>query len=197
MKETRGRPRKFDPEEALANALMVFWTKGYAGTSLDELAQAMNMKRPSIYNAFGNKEALYRAALKAFQSQLNGGLEELSKAKAIKPALNRFFQTAIDVYMTGETPLGCFIFCTAPAETIAHPDVRSDLYAITTEIDRALKRVFSRGQETGQFSAQSDPMIAAQLGQATLHSLAVRARAGQSHASLSKMAKGIVETIFR
>ena len=197
MKETRGRPRKFDPEEALANALMVFWTKGYAGTSLDELAQAMNMKRPSIYNAFGNKEALYRAALKAFQLQLNGGLEELSKAKAIKPALNRFFQTAIDVYMTGETPLDCFIFCTAPAETIAHPDVRSDLYAITTEIDRALKRVFSRGQETGQFSAQSDPMIAAQLGQATLHSLAVRARAGQSRASLSKMAKGIVETIFR
>lgn len=196
MKETRGRPRKFDPEEALGNALMVFWTNGYAGSSLDQLAEAMNMKRPSIYNAFGDKEALYRAALKAFHAQLKGGLEDLLKAKAIKPALNRFYKTAIDVYMTGETPLGCFIFCTAPAAAIAHPDVRADINAITDETDKALAQVFRRAQGTGQLSKETNPMIAAQLGQATLHSLAVRARAGQPQATLNKMARGFVDIVF-
>ena len=70
MNKTRGRPRKFDSNEALGNALMVFWSKGFSGTSLDDLASAMEMKRPSIYNAFGDKQSLYRAALDAFQSKL-------------------------------------------------------------------------------------------------------------------------------
>ena len=61
MNRPRGRPRKFDVSEALENALLVFWTKGFAGASLDELADAMAMKRPSIYNAFGDKQSLYRA----------------------------------------------------------------------------------------------------------------------------------------
>ena len=111
MKRSRGRPRKFDAEQALGNALLVFWTNGFTGTSLDQLAEAMEMKRPSIYNAFGDKEALYRAALNAFRSGLEDGLEELSEAGDIEQALMRFFSRALDVYTAGETPMGCFIFC--------------------------------------------------------------------------------------
>ena len=66
MKRSRGRPRQYDEETALRAAADVFWTKGFSATSLDDLSSAMGMNRPSIYRAFGDKEAIYRRALMQF-----------------------------------------------------------------------------------------------------------------------------------
>jgi AcrR family transcriptional regulator len=197
MKRARGRPRKFDAEQVLGNALLVFWTRGYAGTSLDQLADAMAMKRPSIYNAFGDKQSLYRAALDAFHERLNSGLGLLLVQQDAKVALNHFFTRALDVYMAGEPPLGCLIFCTAPAEAIIHPEVREDILEITTRTDKTLKIFFENARQAGHFSTETDAVIAAQFTQATLHSLALRSRAGQSRSTLNRMAKGAVEMICR
>lgn len=197
MQRSRGRPRKFDANEALGNALQVFWSQGYSGTSLDELAGAMQMKRPSIYNAFGDKESLYRAAVDAFQARLKAGLESLMPEGDARKTLNQFYARALDIYTSGDTPLGCFIFCTAPAEAISYPDVRDDILRITRNTDKTLKDFFQHAQESGNFPASTDPVVAAQLTQATLHSLALRARAGQSRATLTRMARGSVEIICR
>ena len=64
-----GRPREFDVEEALGAALKVFWRKGYDGASLTDLTEAMGVTRPSLYCAFGNKEALFRAALHRYDER--------------------------------------------------------------------------------------------------------------------------------
>src|ERR1700686_4050790 len=63
-----GRPRAFDPETALDRAMQVFWRKGYEGASLSDLTKAMRINRPSMYAAFGNKEALFRKALDRYSA---------------------------------------------------------------------------------------------------------------------------------
>ena len=65
----RGRPREFCVDGALAEALRVFWEKGYEGTSLNDLTEAMGITRPSLYAAFGNKESLFRKALDLYERE--------------------------------------------------------------------------------------------------------------------------------
>src|SRR3569623_316372 len=65
----RGRPREFCVDDALSAALRVFWSKGYEGTSLTDLTEAMGITRPSLYAAFGNKESLFRKALDLYERE--------------------------------------------------------------------------------------------------------------------------------
>src|SRR6266436_2473813 len=84
---TVGRPRAFDVDEALDQALKVFWRNGYEGTSLPDLTRAMGINRPSLYAAFGNKEALFRKALEeptaraVVEALLRGAVEQLSSPR--------------------------------------------------------------------------------------------------------------------
>ena len=84
----RGRPREFCVEDALVSALTVFWSKGYEGTSLTDLTEAMGITRPSLYAAFGNKEALFRRALDLYQQEklayVRKALEQPTALKSLR-----------------------------------------------------------------------------------------------------------------
>ena len=188
IQKQRGRPRQYDPEQVLNSAMSVFWAKGYTGTSLDDLAQAMGMNRPSMYNAFGDKEALYRQALAQFAARLQFAVGQLFDAEPdLKKALQKFYSAALNEYFMETPPLGCIMFCTAPAEAIVHPEVRKDMKALLDEIDRVLDKKFQHAQQDGQYPPDADTKLAAKIAQAVLHSLALRSRAGEPRASLNKM----------
>src|SRR5689334_5787567 len=88
----RGRPRKFEHGSALDAALTTFWSKGFAGTTLDDLASAMAMNKPSIYAAFGNKEALYGAAVEHYMQGIGRSfLEPLNRGRSLAADLEGFF----------------------------------------------------------------------------------------------------------
>src|SRR5260370_41403289 len=92
----RGRPRSYDPETALDSAAQLFWAKGFADTSLDDLSAAMGMGRPSIYNAFGDKEALFLRALERYRDTIGSSpLRAMDGEDSISDALNAFFRQIV------------------------------------------------------------------------------------------------------
>lgn len=198
MVKSRGRPRKFDTQAVLNKAMMVFWQRGLAATSLDDLADAMGMNRPSIYNAFGNKENIYRQAITQFCNLLDQGVKESLEADPdLHQGLLGFYAQALNVYYSDDPAMGCFVMCTAPTEALAHPDVRNDLHEIISSVDKRIEERLKQAIKTGQLNVICDPHLMAKLVQGTLHSLAIRARAGESKTQLLEMADYFVQILLK
>ena len=94
----RGRPRSYDPDIALANAMAVFWHAGYSGTSLDDITAGTGMNRPSLYGAFGDKRALYLHPLERYRALGRAAFAAaLSPDRPLREALRQVYDTALTV----------------------------------------------------------------------------------------------------
>ena len=197
MTRQRGRPKLYDANAALEAAGAVFWSKGFSATSLDDLSTAMSMNRPSIYRAFGDKESIYRQALAQFSNHMEEGFKRtLLHEPDIRIGLRKFYREALEIYTFDDNALGCMVMCTAPAAAASHPEVQTDLLKVIQHIDtRLLKRV-EKAMADGEIGKAQDPKLLAKLVQAVLHSLAIRARAGEPKVSLRKFADSAVATLF-
>jgi TetR/AcrR family transcriptional regulator, copper-responsive repressor len=195
----RGRPRAYEPEVALARALDVFWKEGFAATSLDDLSAATGMNRPSLYGAFGDKRELY---IKSYESYRDRARQRMGETFAIelpvREMLERIYGIALDMYLSGKDgPRGCFTVMTAASEAVFDPSIRDLVTTGLVETDRFFGRIFKRAQERGELAASANPQVLAQLASATLHTIAVRARAQMPRAELEGIVKGALDVICR
>jgi len=196
MIKKRGRPPKYDSAEALDSAIQVFWQKGLTATSLDDLSQAMNMNRPSIYNAFGDKEAVYRKALIRFVQQLGGQLETILFSEPdLNKAMKHFYRAALDTYFSNTEPLGCFATCTAIVEVTTSAEIKKDLNLVINSVDALLEKRLLKAQQEGNWHQDGKSKNVAKLLNATLQSVAIRARNGESRVSLNKMCSSAVDIL--
>jgi AcrR family transcriptional regulator len=193
----RGRPPAYVPGVALARATKAFWENGFAATSLDDLAAATGMNRPSLYGAFGDKHALYLRALNAYWDAGRSGMTEaLAPERPLREGLRRVYTIALDLYFPSKgQPRGCFLIGTATTEAMRDADVRTMLGEALREIDAAFEARLRLGQERGELDAEANPRVLAQLAAATLHTLALRSRAGATRAELEELADGAVALI--
>jgi AcrR family transcriptional regulator len=107
-KRPRGRPRAYDPDTALRRATGAFWRHGFAGTSLDALTDAMDMNRPSLYGAFGDKRALYLAALDRYVAESVEQMRAaLSEDVPLAQGLQRVYDGRSRSISRTRAPLGC------------------------------------------------------------------------------------------
>jgi TetR/AcrR family transcriptional regulator, copper-responsive repressor len=195
-KRPRGRPRGFDQRQALERMLATFWDRGYAATSLDQLALAAGLNRPSLYAAFGDKKAMYRAALSAFSERTRGEMSVALQGPTLVTALRRFYRAAIDVYLSGEDgQRGCLYVCTAAVEAVQHAEIRADLLEVLRMIDAALAARIAVAQAAGEIGSNHDAGDLGRLAAAVLHSLAIRARAGATRRQLEDLARLAVALI--
>src|SRR3954463_3922843 len=125
---TRGRPRTFDPDAALRTALDLFWERGYEGTSLNDLAQAMGIASGSIYACFGSKEDLFRKVMTLYGTTSGEpprrALRELSTARA---AIEAMLRATADEITRPDTPHGCMLILAAPIGAVENHSVREFL----------------------------------------------------------------------
>ncbi|KWU65216.1 transcriptional regulator [Bacillus mycoides] len=103
------RLREFDKEKALDAAMQLFWEKGYAATSLSDLTAKMEIQRPSLYAAFGDKEGLFEAALRRYTNLHAANIRtKLQKEQSVKEAIRTFFENMVEEEYKRESNKGCF-----------------------------------------------------------------------------------------
>ena len=190
----RGRPRAFEPDVALARAMDVFWKEGFAATSLDELSAATGLNRPSLYGAFGDKRDLYIKSYARYRADARAAMQDIFRNEMpIRERLKRIYAAALDIYLAGAgEPQGCFTVMTAASEAVADPEIRAMVLEGFAELDKAFASCFRRAKEKGELPPSADPSVLAQLASATIHTIAIRARARVPRKELEAIVKGAI-----
>lgn len=183
MARAPGRPRGFDPDLVLTQVYNTFRSNGFAATSLDDIAQATGLNRPSLYAAFGDKRAMYLASIRRVRDRIAASADQLDAAGLdLRGTLKLLLEGAVDAYLSGKDgPGGCLAIGTAASEAVTDPDIRAALDEVLHLIDRRVAVWFER-------AGIADPLGPARLVAAVMHSMSVRARAGESRAVLESMA---------
>jgi AcrR family transcriptional regulator len=191
-KRPRGRPRAFITEQVLDRVRAVFMAKGFAAASLNELAAAAGLNRPSLYAAFGDKEDLYIAALRFYGARSIAGLDAILEGPgSIELRLGRVYRAAIELYTAPPHKPGCMIVGTAAVESPMHPRIGAVASELLGAIEASLERAFTKAA----LPKKPTPAARARMAGAILYGIAIRARLGGKAADLYAFADSMVPTI--
>src|SRR3977135_793796 len=195
----RGRQSAFQSAVALGKALDLFRSEGFAATSLDHLSAATVMNRPSLYGAFGDKRELYIKSYQRYRADARAAMSDIFRDELpIRKRLERIYAVALDVYLSGDAgPRGWFTVVTAASEAVSDPDIRVMVLEGFSELDKAFAACFRLAKETGELPETADPVILAQLASATIHTIAIRARARVPRRELEAIVKGAIDVMVR
>jgi AcrR family transcriptional regulator len=167
----------------------VFSDRGFAATSLDDLGEAMGMNRPSVYAAFGDKHELFVKALHFYREAGQDALRRaLAPERPLLESLRDVFSMLLARYLAGErAPRGCLMFNVATTEAVEDPAIRAVVADATRAFDVAFEARFQSARDRGEIAPTADPVALARLASGLVHTLAVRARAGEKRAALQKV----------
>ncbi|UIJ74071.1 TetR/AcrR family transcriptional regulator [Aurantimonas sp. HBX-1] len=187
----RGRPRAFDRETALGAAMRLFWQKGFEATSMAELTEAMGIGSPSLYAAFGSKEALYAEAVRHYvDSYEHHAWTCFHSARTAREAVEAYLLALADA-LTGslyESPRGCMVTlssvgCEGHAElgALVRSERSVSLERIKTRLDEAI--------ESGEIPASTDIHALGRFVQTVQSGMSILARDGASSLELRSVAE--------
>lgn len=182
--------KSFVPELALDKAMGLFWKQGYEATSIEELVECMGLGRGSIYDTFGDKHALYLAALMRYLTNNQGSFAALQQPTGtLYETLEWFFQATIEDLLNDPAHRGCFLV-NASMEMAPHdPEVNKLVQRALEAIEEAFYRLLIRAQIAGELSWTQEPHQYAHFLLATLVSIRALARARQDRRVLEDVVK--------
>jgi AcrR family transcriptional regulator len=186
----RGRPRGFDRQSALRRAMEVFWDKGYAGASIADLTGAMAIGSPSLYAAFGSKEALFREAVALYQS--TEGLEiwdAVRNAATAYQAVEGFLLESAKSFVRPGKPAGCLVVLSALDASEACATVRDDLIRLREEGQEDLAIRLRSARADGEIPAGVDVDAVAAFYIAVQQGMSIQARDGAGADRLRAIAR--------
>ncbi|MDN7492949.1 TetR family transcriptional regulator [Burkholderia sp. AU31652] len=186
----RGRPRSFDKEAALDRAMEVFWRLGYEGASMADLTAAMGIASPSLYAAFGSKEALFRLALEHYSAtegrEIWGGVEQAGSAH---DAVRNYLMDTARVFTRRSKPAGCLIVLSALHPAERSDTVRQTLIAMRERTVEHLRERLMQGVATGEIAAQANLDAIARYYVTVQQGMSIQARDGASRRDLEAVAQ--------
>lgn len=192
---SRGRPREFDKEAALKKATELFWRNGYRGVSLDDLTQAMEINKPSLYAAFGDKESLFLASIDFYrESVMRPQFQKLMSCENLKDGFRAFFKDMVKVVTNKERP-GCMIACMLSQESCESEAIQAKLAHSLDAADRGFTMLLT--QHKDELHPYIDPQSTAKMLTSMLHGFAIRARAGATAKELEVIAESAIKTICK
>ena len=150
---TMARPREFDADEALDRAMGVFWLKGYEGSSLQDLLQAMQIARGSLYKAFNDKRSIYLAALDRYdQTAVEQGVAFLSDPNA-GDGLARI-RTMLEGAKNDASRRGCFLCNAAVDQAPSDPEAEAKVSAMFKRLEEGIAVALKQSRRAGRWSAR-------------------------------------------
>jgi AcrR family transcriptional regulator len=185
-----GRPRAFDPDAALDAAMHLFWEHGYEATSLAMLREAMGLTPPQIYNAFTDKETLFRRALARYHDREIGfALEALSAPVATGEAIRRLLMGAAQAYTRQDKPGGCLFISGALATSPQAQGIAEELKTYRKATEAAIAARLAKGLEEGELPAGLSVERLARYLAGVMHGMSIQARDGASVEDLRALAE--------
>ncbi|WP_158811169.1 TetR/AcrR family transcriptional regulator [Beijerinckia sp. L45] len=183
-----GRPREFCTEYALSRALELFWRRGFEGTSLTDLTDAMGITRPSLYAAYGNKEDLFRKALDLYDETYLGFTREALNEPTARAVVERLLKGYADTATDVEHPPGCLgtngaLSCSAAAEP-----VRQEILKRRSTFELALRKRLEQARADGDLPDNADPADLGRFIMTITQGMAVQASSGATRQSLQRVA---------
>lgn len=181
----RGRPRGFDRERALRQAMLHFWEHGYDGTSVSDLTTAMQIRSPSLYAAFDCKEALFREAVDHYtRTEGTGADDALRDAPSAREGIEAMLRDKADNFTADGKPRGCMISLAGFTYTAASAEVRDFLAEHRRLMQSEIQQRFDRGVTDGDLAADADTEAMAEYFATVVHGLSIRARDGATRSTL-------------
>ncbi|MDX1536947.1 TetR/AcrR family transcriptional regulator [Arsukibacterium sp.] len=192
-----GRPRAFDVDTALEKALDVFWRKGYDGTSLSDLTEAMGINKPSLYAAFGNKEQLFLKAIELYESRpCSFFLPALEKPTAYQVAEHMLYGAAMNMADQAH-PQGCVVVQGALSCSEAAATVKEALLNRRVEGEQKLRARFEQAKLDGDLPASTDAETLARYLGTVLQGMAIQANNGATSEQLRQVAEMTLQAFPR
>lgn len=189
-RRNRGRPRGFDRDRALAYAMTLFHQRGYEGTSIADLVEAMGITPPSLYAAFGSKAHLYREVLDAYRAGPGAyAARALAEEPSAKAAIARLLREAARTFTADRDAFGCLISTAVLGCAPENDPVAEMAAAMRAEALEALAARLDRAVNDGEMPKDVDTRALTHFFGAIIQGMSVQARDGASEADLLALAE--------
>jgi AcrR family transcriptional regulator len=182
-----GRPRAFDLDHALDQALMVFWRRGYENASVTELTHAMGINPPSLYAAFGNKEGLFRKALARYLDVRTKFWDDALAAPTARQMIERLLRGTADFLSDACNPPGCLLVRGTVACSDMAQEIHQELVAKRKEAEHSVWKRLQAAKEAGELPDDFDPCGFACYIATVLEGMSVHAAGGATREDLHKV----------
>ena len=182
-----GRARTFDADEALDRAMTVFWSKGYEGTSLSDLTEAMGISRPSLYAAYGNKEELFRKALERYGEGPSAYERDALAQPTARAVAEALLRGAADVQTDPATPAGCLAVLGTTYCAEESSPIGKTVIAFRVAGHAAIRERLERARADGDLPANADPAALTHYIGTVVCGMAVLAASGATRTELERV----------